>query len=210
LGPDRFADTRNAITAQRERPAREAPRTGPTVPTLRGRTMSLHMLPDGTRLALAPMPAPTPPSDPMGATEPGNDVHALITVRVALTRDMLAVALEDAAALNYDEHPDSWSISYIRESVELYVAQTGYLRLLESENLLSDFLETEPPGEARDRAQAVYRAVDRAYPRPRQDRMDRLNERQDRIGDDPAYRLALVERLRAACTGSCFDEGFGR
>ncbi|GAA3255911.1 hypothetical protein [Streptomyces lavendulae] len=129
--------------------------------------MSLHTLADGTAIPLPPMPAPTPLSDVMGATEAHCDVRAVVAVQVALTRDMLAVALEDAAGRNWDEHPDTWSVAYIRESVELYLGQSGYLRLLESESLLVDFLEYEPPGEPRDRVQAVYRAIDRAYPNGR-------------------------------------------
>jgi hypothetical protein len=103
----------------------------------------------------------------MGATDAECDVRAVVTVQVAFTRDMLAVALEDAAGLNYDEHPDSWTVEYIRESVELYVGQSGYMRLLENENVLVDFLEYEPAGPCRDRVQAVYRAIDRAYPKGR-------------------------------------------
>lgn len=125
--------------------------------------MSLHTLTDGSPIPLPPMPAPTPPSDVLGATEVGYDVRAVVTVQVALTRDMLAVALEDGCS-GVEEHPDTWSVDFIIESVELYLGQVGHMRLLEGENLLVDFLEYEPAGPCRDRVQAVYRAIDRAYP----------------------------------------------
>ncbi|MFF3617715.1 hypothetical protein [Streptomyces sp. NPDC002467] len=125
--------------------------------------MSLYTLPDGTRIPLPPMPVPTAPSEVMGATDPGEDVRAVATVRIALTRDMLAVALDDGCS-GVEESPDTWSVEFIRESVELYVAQTGYLRLHQNQGLLVDFLEYEPPGPCRDRVQAEYRAIDRAYP----------------------------------------------
>ncbi|GLW00909.1 hypothetical protein [Streptomyces lavendulae] len=128
--------------------------------------MSLHTLADGTTIPLPPMPKPTPPSDVMGATETGYDVRAVVVVQVALTRDMLAVALEDGCS-GVEEHPDTWLVEFIRESVELYLGQAGYMRLLEGENLLVDFLWSEPAGPCRDRVQAVYRAIDRAYPNGR-------------------------------------------
>ncbi|MEU6312362.1 hypothetical protein [Streptomyces sp. NPDC047014] len=128
--------------------------------------MSIHTLYDGTRIPLPPMPEPMPAAEVSGATDPGYDIRAVLTLPVAVTRDMLAVALDDACS-GYEEHPDSWSVEFIRESVELQFAMSGFLRLQESENLLVEFLEYEPPGPCRDRVQAEYRAIDRAYPKGR-------------------------------------------
>jgi hypothetical protein len=124
----------------------------------------LHTLADGTIPPRAAFPKPTEPTDVFGATDPSDDpVQAVVTVQIALTRDMLTVALDDGCN-GTEEHPDTWSVEFIRESVELYLAMNGSLRLLQDQNLLLDFLYCEPPGPCRDRVQAEYRAIDRAYP----------------------------------------------
>ncbi|MGW7107011.1 hypothetical protein ACWGHU_12720 [Streptomyces xanthophaeus] len=119
---------------------------------------------DGTQAPRPTYPQPTRPSDVYGATEPGDEARAVVGLHLAVTRDMLAVALDDACSNADDENPDDWSVEYIRESVELYLSMYGAFRLRENQNLLIDFLYSEPAGPCRDRVQAEYRAIDRAYP----------------------------------------------
>lgn len=124
----------------------------------------LYTLPDGSQSPRPTYPAPIPSTTVFGCTDPGEDVRAVVTVQVAMTRDMLATAL-DLAAGNCEEHPDSWSVEYIRESVEL---QLTYENFIELERTARGIAEWEGIDESiKPYMQAVYRAVDRAYPKGR-------------------------------------------
>lgn len=116
---------------------------------------------DGTQDSRPTYPNPTPPTEIFGATDPGEDVRAVVTVQVAMTRDMLATAL-DLANGNCEEHPDSWSVEYIRESVELQLTYENFIELERSAQGLAEWecIDTS----IKPYMQAVYRAVDRAYP----------------------------------------------
>lgn len=125
--------------------------------------MSLHTLPDGTLTALPTLPAATAPTSIVGATDAGTDVHAVVTVQYAMTRDMLAVAL-DLACCPTDSHPDDWTVEYIRESVEMELSMSSVLDLERDSGLLLGFLDGDDDHLAAW-VRAEYRAIDRAYPR---------------------------------------------
>ncbi|MFJ7242383.1 hypothetical protein ACIQWB_35390 [Streptomyces olivaceus] len=93
--------------------------------------------------------------------EPGEEErHAVLTLRIAVDRDMLA-ALLDISCYDYPD-PDSWSVEFIRESVELRLSLDGAYEAWRDSRRFSELLD-DPS--VRDRIQAEYRAVDRAYPK---------------------------------------------
>ncbi len=157
----------------------------------------LSSLPDGSPAPRPNYPKPIPPTDIFGATDPGETVYAVVTVRVAMTRDMLATAL-DLAAGNCEKHPDTWSVEYIRESVELQLTYENFVELERSAQSYSEWGDIDES--IKPYIQAIYRAVDRAYPQA--------------PAGQPARRpwppFDVTPELRAACTGPCLDEGFGR
>ncbi|MFE3580547.1 hypothetical protein [Streptomyces vinaceus] len=124
----------------------------------------LFSLPDGSPAPRPAYPKPTPPTDVFGATDPGEDVRAVVTVQVAMTRDMLATAL-DLAAGNCEEHPDTWSVQYIRESVELQLTYENFIQLERSARGYEEWADIDES--VKPYIQAVYRAIDRAYPKGR-------------------------------------------
>jgi hypothetical protein len=121
----------------------------------------LFSLPDGSPAPRPAYPKPIPPTDVFGATDPSENVHAVVTLQVAMTRDMLAAAL-DLAAGNCEEHPDTWTVEYIRESVELQLTYENFLHLERSAQKYEEWGDIDES--IKPFIQAVYRAVDRAYP----------------------------------------------
>ncbi|MEV7427023.1 hypothetical protein [Streptomyces sp. NPDC091212] len=124
----------------------------------------LNTLPDGTQQARPALPRPTPPVGIHGATEPGygdEDVRAVVTVRVAMTRDMLAATL-DLACGQPGQDPDTWSVEYIRESVEQQLTYENVTELQVDAAGYCEFGLIDPT--AMPLIQATYRAIDRAYP----------------------------------------------
>jgi hypothetical protein len=120
----------------------------------------LHTLHDGTLPPRAILPAPTPATDVFGATDPSDDpALAVVTVQLAMTRDALAAAL-DMATANAEENPDTWTVPYIRESVELMLANESWMRAHRDGRKYPE-LATDPS--VGDYIRAIYRAVDRAY-----------------------------------------------
>ncbi|MEV5441418.1 hypothetical protein AB0N23_02540 [Streptomyces sp. NPDC052644] len=108
------------------------------------------------------LPAATPPEGVFGAAGPGygdDDIRAVVTVRVAVTRDVLAVALDDAGG--WDKHPDEWSVPYIREAVSWSLTHQDFGDLERAAERIPDLVDDPEVGE---RIRSVYRAVDRAFP----------------------------------------------
>lgn len=124
----------------------------------------LNTLPDGTQQARPSFPPAAPPIGVHGATDFHHDgnIRAVVTVQIAVTRDMLAVTLADFAGRNWDQDPDDWSVGYIREAVAMNLVHDS---VVEIEQDAHDFPDWDGmDDETRRRVQAVYRAVDRAYP----------------------------------------------
>ncbi|WP_326614984.1 hypothetical protein OHA57_04675 [Streptomyces anulatus] len=114
-------------------------------------------------------PVALPPAVPtdyiFGVSDPDDacfreGVHAVVTLKVAMTRDMLAVALNLNSGAS-EEDPDTWDVPYIRESVELALHCDGPFTIQQDGGLLLDAMGDES---VRAYIQATYRAIDRAYP----------------------------------------------
>ncbi|MFD5790730.1 hypothetical protein ACFWH1_29440 [Streptomyces sp. NPDC127037] len=110
----------------------------------------------------APLP-PAVPTDYIYAAEdiPAEDVQAVVTLKLAMTRDMLASAFDLAMRGAYDENIDTMPVEEIRHRVELSVHLEGPWTLLRDSVDFSDMACDPTVGGA---VRAVYRAVDRAYP----------------------------------------------
>lgn len=124
--------------------------------------MSIHTLSDGRPVHLPPA---TPTDYIFGVSDPddiplGEEVRAVVTLKVAMTRDMLAAALDLACGAN-EEDPDSWDVPYIRQSVELSLAMESPFTIQRDGEGFADLLDDES---IREHIQAEYRAIDRAYP----------------------------------------------
>ncbi|RSS50056.1 hypothetical protein [Streptomyces sp. WAC01280] len=107
------------------------------------------------------LPPALPPTNLWGATEPGDDPRAVITLQVAMTRDMLAVAFDLMGGHCDQDHPDAWSVEDIREAVEAALASHSWTLL---QDYARDFPDLLNDPSIREQIQAEYRAVDRAYP----------------------------------------------
>ncbi|MEV5131657.1 hypothetical protein AB0K87_14415 [Streptomyces sp. NPDC053705] len=124
--------------------------------------MSILTLSDGRPVHLPPA---VPTDYVFGCSDPddlplGEEVRAVVTLKVAMTRDMLATALNLACGAS-EEDPDSWDVAYIRQSVELCLAMEGPFTIQRDAEMHAELLD-DPS--VRDYIQANYRAVDRAYP----------------------------------------------
>lgn len=87
------------------------------------------------------------------------DSTVTVPLRVELTRDMAASAVDQVSAMR-NESPAIWSPALVRESVEMYVGIVGTLRLEEE----APYFATVGDGSAEDYRAVVYDAVDRSYP----------------------------------------------
>ncbi|MER5312893.1 hypothetical protein ABT034_34555 [Streptomyces sp. NPDC002773] len=119
--------------------------------------MTLYTLAPGITRDLPPA---IPPSHLWGPVDRGEEPRAIVTVQVAMTRDMLALALDHAVTNAYDAL-DTWTVAYIREGVEMALSMEGPWRIEQDAHSFPDLLD-DPA--ARTNVQAVYRAVDRAFP----------------------------------------------
>ncbi|MEV7427024.1 hypothetical protein [Streptomyces sp. NPDC091212] len=107
-----------------------------------------------------PLPAPTAPTSVTNIPEPDGEVHAVVTVRVMLSRDALAYLVREGIAYE-DTSPDTWSVPFIRWTVEMQLSLAGGFTPERDVHLL--FRDLDCP-DGRPSVQAAYRAVDRAYP----------------------------------------------
>lgn len=91
--------------------------------------------------------------------EVGETRRAVLALRIAVDRDMLATLL-DLACYSYPD-PDAWSYEFIRESIEMYLGMDGAYTVWRDSRRFPEMLDDPSVG---DRIRATYRAVDRAYP----------------------------------------------
>ncbi|WP_406507621.1 hypothetical protein [Streptomyces sp. NBC_00212] len=115
-----------------------------------------------------PLPAPVPPHAVRNVPEGGFEApRAVVTVRLALTRDQLAAAATISASYldDADCSPDNWPVEFTQFMVDMTVTQVSALELdLGADSMveMSDSGHRDP--DVRDFTQGVYRAIDRAYP----------------------------------------------
>jgi hypothetical protein len=100
--------------------------------------------------------------------DPYDEPHAVLGIRVVVSRDHLAAAVELAGHNMYGDkrHPDEWTVDEIRYFAEFNVIHMNALELQQGAEAMAQMAEPD----FYDRAThtlvlAVYRAVDRAYPK---------------------------------------------
>lgn len=87
--------------------------------------------------------------------------RAVLTVRMAVDRDMLAVALDLAMGGPDATDPDTWSVETIREAVECQLGMDGTYQIWRDRRLLGEMVDDPTVGEF---VRAEFRAIDRAFP----------------------------------------------
>lgn len=112
----------------------------------------------------AELPVPVPSSRIV--FEAGEfEYRAIATVRLALTRDHLAAAADLSAQNDGYINPDMWSEDYTRHLVEQSLAHERALILDEGAVTMAELLDPNGPDVSLlPVVQALYRAIDRAYP----------------------------------------------
>ncbi|MET8947439.1 hypothetical protein ABZX30_28820 [Streptomyces sp. NPDC004542] len=100
--------------------------------------------------------------------DPCDEPHAVLDLRVRVSRDLLAAAVEDAGTGYYDgeKHPDEWTVEEVRAFAIMTIANASSLHLQQNAVLMAQMAEPdfyEPV--TREYVLAIYRAVDRAFPK---------------------------------------------
>ena len=108
-----------------------------------------------------------PLDDVQDMAERNDERHTVVTVRLAVSRDQLAAAVEDAATKAYGiQDPDTLAVEEIRSLAAFSLAWMSALELEQgargmAEMAAPDYYDTSMQWYIH----AVYRAVDRAFPR---------------------------------------------
>ncbi|WP_406127531.1 hypothetical protein [Streptomyces sp. NBC_00989] len=100
--------------------------------------------------------------------DPYGDPHTIIGIRAIVSRDHLAAAVELGGHAHYgrERHPDEWTVAEIRYFAEFNILSMGILELQQSSEGMAEM--AAPDFYDRDThafVLAIYRAVDRAYPK---------------------------------------------
>lgn len=100
--------------------------------------------------------------------DPYDEPHTVVALRVVVSRDHLAAALEDAATGHFGAltDPDGWTVDQIRYFVEHRLLVMSALELQRGAEAMADMAGPDA-GDVSVQwyIRGVYRAVDRAYPK---------------------------------------------
>jgi len=117
---------------------------------------------------LTDVPAVRGMTEQHSLVDPYDEPHAVVGLRVVVSRDHLAAAVETGghSIAGTGRHPDEWTIAEIRYFAEFQIIEMSGLEIQRGAEGMAQMAE---PG-FHDRtlhalALAVYRAVDRAYPK---------------------------------------------
>jgi len=115
-------------------------------------------------------PAALPPAATTTMVDAYDEPHVTLTLRVTVTRDQLAGALDFATttARGEEGHPDTWTVEQIRNWTEGSIALMDCLELQQSGEAMATLAAgpVDGDGSLMELVQALYRAIDRAYPAP--------------------------------------------
>lgn len=98
--------------------------------------------------------------------EPYDVRHAVVTVRMAVSRDQLAAAVEDAATKGYGiKDPDALSVEEVRSLAAHSLAWMSALELEQGARAMAHMAGPDAGDVSLQwYVRGVYRAVDRAFP----------------------------------------------
>ncbi|MDV9170924.1 hypothetical protein R6V09_12360 [Streptomyces sp. W16] len=117
---------------------------------------------------LTDVPAVRGMTEQHSLVDPYDDAHTIVGLRVVVSRDQLAAAVEMGghSTLGTERHPDEWTIAEIRYFAEFQIIEMSGLELQRGAEAMAQMAEPDfycrPTHEI---VLAVYRAVDRAYPK---------------------------------------------
>lgn len=100
--------------------------------------------------------------------DPYDEPHTVLGLRVVVSRDQLAAALEDAATGYFGTltNPDEWTVDQIRWLVEHRLLAMSALELQQGAEAMADMASPDAGDVSLQwYIHGVYRAVDRAFPR---------------------------------------------
>ncbi|QLJ05713.1 hypothetical protein HZZ00_34965 [Streptomyces sp. NEAU-sy36] len=108
-----------------------------------------------------------PADDVQDLVEPYDERHTVVTVRMGVSRDQLAAAVEDAATKTYGiKNPDELSVEEVRSLAAFSLAWMGALELEQAARSMAQMAGPDADDvSTRPYLLAVYRAVDRAFPK---------------------------------------------
>lgn len=98
--------------------------------------------------------------------DPYDEPHTVVALRVVVSRDHLAAALEDAATGHFGAltDPDRWTVDEIRYLVEHRMLCMSALELQQGAEAMADMASPDTADTSvQGYIHGVYRAVDRAY-----------------------------------------------
>jgi hypothetical protein len=102
----------------------------------------------------------------LSLVEPHGEAHAVVTLHLAVSRDQLAAAVEDAATKGYGiQDPDELTVAEIRSLAAWTLSHMSALELEQGGEAMAYMAGPDADDLSLQRyIHAVYRAVDRAYP----------------------------------------------
>ncbi|MET9362182.1 hypothetical protein ABZX93_14830 [Streptomyces sp. NPDC006632] len=109
--------------------------------------------------------------DQHSLVDPYDEPHAKVRIDVVVSRDQLAAAVEMGGHSYYGNamRPDAWTVEEIRYFAEFNILHMGALELQQGGEGLAELADPSYyDRETRAHVLAVYRAVDRAYPKMRE------------------------------------------
>lgn len=118
--------------------------------------------------SLAATPATPSPVAQHSLVDPYDEAHCIIGLRVVVTRDQLAAALEDAATNYFGEltDPDGWTVEQIRYFAEHRMLCMSALELQQGAEAMAHMAGPDAGDLSLQwYVHGVYRAVDRAFPK---------------------------------------------
>ncbi|TGB09788.1 hypothetical protein [Streptomyces sp. MZ04] len=107
---------------------------------------------------------------PVVVAEPCDGPHATLTMQAVVSRDQLAALVEMGGSSfeAWSRHPDEWPVELVRAFAESYMVSCDTLTIQMRAESIARLAEDGDPSDpsVQPLMQAVYRAVDRAYPQP--------------------------------------------
>lgn len=118
---------------------------------------------------LTDVPAVRGMTEQHSLVDPYDDPHAVIGLRVVVTRDLLAAAVDMGTNKYYrsgERHPDSLTVAEVRYFAEAYILSESALDLQQGAEAMAAMAEPDfYDRNTHALVLAAYRAVDRAYPK---------------------------------------------
>ena len=116
---------------------------------------------------LTDLPAVRGMTEQHSVVDPYDEPHAILGIRVVVSRDHLAAAVDMGLNRHYGDgrHPDALTVAEIRYFAEAYLLSESALDLQQGAEAMAQMAEPDfYDRNTHALVLAMYRAVDRAYP----------------------------------------------